>query len=158
MEALFESHISGLELMYRGKVRDVYVVDDERLLIVATDRLSAFDVVLPDPIPGKGEVLTQISNFWFARTEHIIRNHLLDVPLSSVLPPGEDIEILARRSSVTRRLGALPIEAVARGYLIGSGWKDYRESGAVCGIPLPEGLNLADRLPEPILKPATKAD
>jgi len=158
MEALFESHISGLELMYRGKVRDVYIVDDERLLIVATDRLSAFDVVLPDPIPGKGEVLTQISNFWFARTEHIIRNHLLDVPLSTVLPPGEDIEILARRSSVTRRLQSLPIEAVARGYLIGSGWKDYRQTGAVCGIRLPEGLNLADRLPEPIFTPATKAE
>jgi phosphoribosylaminoimidazole-succinocarboxamide synthase len=115
-------------------------------------------VVLPDPIPGKGEVLTQISNFWFARTEHIIRNHLLDVPLSSVLPGGEDIEILARRSVVTRRLEALPIEAVARGYLIGSGWKDYRATGGVCGIPLPEGLNLADRLPEPIFTPATKAE
>jgi len=158
MEALFESEISGLALLHRGKVRDVYAVDDERLLIVTTDRLSAFDVVLPNPIPGKGEVLTQISNFWFARTANIIRNHLLDVPLSSVLPAGEDIEILARRSIVTRRLNALPIEAVARGYLIGSGWKDYRSTGGVCGIPLPEGLNLADRLPEPIFTPATKAE
>ncbi len=158
MEALFESRISGLELLHRGKVRDVYAVDGERLLIVTTDRLSAFDVVLPNPIPGKGEVLTQISNFWFARTGNIIRNHLLDTPLSSVLPAGEDIEILARRSTVTRRLKALPIEAVARGYLIGSGWKDYRATGGVCGIALPEGLNLADRLPEPIFTPATKAE
>lgn len=158
MEVVFESEIEGLELLYRGKVRDVYAVDEERLLIVTTDRLSAFDVVLPDPIPGKGEVLTQISNFWFARMEHIIKNHLLEVPLSEVLPPGEDIELLARRSIVTRRLEALPVEAVARGYLIGSGWKDYRKTGAICGIPLPEGLNLADRLPEPIFTPATKAE
>jgi phosphoribosylaminoimidazole-succinocarboxamide synthase len=158
MEALFESEIDGLDLLYRGKVRDVYAIDEERLFIVTTDRLSAFDVVLPDPIPGKGEVLTQISNFWFARMAHIIPNHLIDVPLSEVLPPGADIELLARRSIVTRRLKALPVEAVARGYLIGSGWKDYRKTGAVCGIPLPEGLNLADRLPEPIFTPATKAE
>jgi phosphoribosylaminoimidazole-succinocarboxamide synthase len=158
METLFESDISGLELLHRGKVRDVYAVDDERLLIVTSDRLSAFDVVLPDPIPGKGEVLTQISNFWFRKTEQIIENHLLDVPLSEVLPAGEDIEILARRSVVTRRLKALPVEAVARGYLIGSGWKDYQATGAVCGIELPEGMDLADRLPEPIYTPATKAE
>ena len=158
METLFESDIAGLELLHRGKVRDVYAVDDERLLIVTSDRLSAFDVVLPDPIPGKGEVLTQISNFWFRKTEQIIENHLLDVPLSEVLPAGEDIEILARRSVVTRRLKALPVEAVARGYLIGSGWKDYQATGAVCGIELPEGMDLADRLPEPIYTPATKAE
>lgn len=158
METLFESDIAGLELLRRGKVRDVYAIDQERLLIVTSDRLSAFDVVLPDPIPGKGEVLTQISNFWFRKTEHIIDNHLLDVPLSDVLPPGEDIELLARRSVVTRRLEALPIEAVARGYLIGSGWKDYQSTGGVCGIPLPEGMDLADRLPEPIYTPATKAE
>jgi phosphoribosylaminoimidazole-succinocarboxamide synthase len=158
MEALFESDIAGLQLLRRGKVRDVYAVDDQRLLIVTSDRLSAFDVVLPDPIPGKGEVLTQISNFWFRRTEHIVENHLLDIPLSEVLPPGEDIEILARRAVVTRRLEALPIEAVARGYLIGSGWKDYQTTGGVCGIPLPAGMDLADRLPEPIFTPATKAE
>lgn len=158
MEALFESDIGGLELLNRGKVRDVYAIDEERLLIVTTDRLSAFDVVLPNPIPSKGEVLNQISNFWFGRTTHIIENHLLDTRLSEVLPPGEDIEILARRSVVTRRLSALPIEAVARGYLIGSGWKDYRESGAVCGIALPDGMNLADRLPQAIFTPATKAE
>jgi phosphoribosylaminoimidazole-succinocarboxamide synthase len=158
MEALFESDISGLELLNRGKVRDVYAVDEERLLIVTTDRLSAFDVVLPDPIPSKGEVLNQISNFWFSRTSHIIENHLLDTRLSEVLPPGEDIEILARRSVVARRLSAIPIEAVARGYLIGSGWKDYRETGAVCGIALPDGMNLADRLPQAIFTPATKAE
>ena len=115
-------------------------------------------MVLPNPIPSKGEVLNQISNFWFGRTTHIIENHLLDTPLSEVLPPGEDIEILARRSVVTRRLSALPIEAVARGYLIGSGWRDYRESGAVCGIALPDGMNLADRLPQAIFTPATKAE
>ncbi|UCC13824.1 MAG: phosphoribosylaminoimidazolesuccinocarboxamide synthase [Gammaproteobacteria bacterium] len=158
MEALFESDISGLELLNRGKVRDVYAVDEERLLIVTTDRLSAFDVVLPDPIPSKGEVLNQISNFWFSRTAHIIENHLLDTRLSEVLPPGEDVEILARRSVVARRLSAIPIEAVARGYLIGSGWKDYRETGAVCGIALPDGMNLADRLPQAIFTPATKAE
>ena len=158
METLFESDIAGLELLRRGKVRDVYAIDEERLLIVTSDRLSAFDVVLPDPIPGKGEVLTQISNFWFRKTEHVIENHLLDIPLSEVLPPGEDIEILARRSVVTRRLEALPIEAVARGYLIGSGWKDYQSTGGVCGISLPDGMDLADRLPEPIYTPATKAE
>jgi phosphoribosylaminoimidazole-succinocarboxamide synthase len=158
MEALFESDIAGLQLLRRGKVRDVYAVDDQRLLIVTSDRLSAFDVVLPDPIPGKGEVLTQISNFWFRRTEHIVENHLLDIPLSEVLPPGEDIEILARRAVIARRLEALPIEAVARGYLIGSGWKDYQSTGGVCGIPLPAGMDLADRLPEPIFTPATKAE
>ena len=148
MEALFESDIAGLQLLRRGKVRDVYAVDDQRLLIVTSDRLSAFDVVLPDPIPGKGEVLTQISNFWFRRTEHIVENHLLDIPLSEVLPPGEDIEILARRAVIARRLEALPIEAVARGYLIGSGWKEYQRDGTVCGIRLPDGLRESDALPE----------
>jgi phosphoribosylaminoimidazole-succinocarboxamide synthase len=154
---MFESSLPGLELLHRGKVRDVYAVDDATLLIVTTDRLSAFDVVLPDPIPGKGEVLTQTALFWFGRTRALVPNHLLDRPLASVLPPGTDTDAYRLRSSVTRRLRPLPVEAVARGYLIGSGWKDYQQTGAVCGISLPSGLRLADRLPEPIFTPATKA-
>jgi phosphoribosylaminoimidazole-succinocarboxamide synthase len=154
---MFESHLPGLELLHRGKVRDVYAVDQRTLLIVASDRLSAFDVVLPDPIPGKGEILTQTARFWFDRTRALVPNHLLDRPLQSVLPAGTDLAAYRLRSSVTRRLRPLPIEAVARGYLIGSGWKDYQSSGAVCGVRLPPGLRLADKLPEPIFTPATKA-
>ena len=157
MSTVFESRIPGLELIHQGKVRDVYAIDEQRLLIVASDRLSAFDVVLPDPIPGKGDVLTQISNFWFERTGDIVPNHLLDDSVESVLPPGVDPAPLVGRSIVTRRLQPLAIEAVVRGYLIGSGWKDYRQSGAVCGIPLPSDLQLADQLPQPIFTPATKA-
>jgi phosphoribosylaminoimidazole-succinocarboxamide synthase len=154
---MFESELPGLALLHRGKVRDVYAVDDQTLLIVATDRLSAFDVVLPDPIPGKGEILTQTAMFWFRRTSALVPNHLLDRPLASVLPAGTELDAYLLRSSVTRRLRPLPIEAVARGYLIGSGWKDYQASGAVCGIELPAGLRLADALPAPIFTPATKA-
>ena len=154
---MFESDLPGLELLYRGKVRDVYAIDQRTLLIVATDRLSAFDVVLPDPIPGKGEILTQTAMFWFRRTAALVPNHLLDRPLASVLPAGTDLDAYRLRSSVTRRLRPLPIEAVARGYLIGSGWKDYQASGAVSGIRLPAGLQLADPLPTPIFTPATKA-
>jgi phosphoribosylaminoimidazole-succinocarboxamide synthase len=164
---LSQSNLPGLELIHRGKVRDVYALprghrpdgrlEDARLLIVATDRLSAFDVVLPDPIPGKGEMLTQISNFWFARTAHLVPNHLLDVPLADVLPPGTDLALYARRAVVTRRLKPVPVEAIARGYLIGSGWKDYQATGAVCGIALPAGLKQAQQLPEPIFTPSTKA-
>ena len=154
---LFESNVPGLELVNRGKVRDVYALDDERLMIVTSDRLSAFDVVLPDPIPGKGEVLTRISNFWFGRTGDIIPNHLLDTDVTSAVDGLADAGILRHRAIVTRRLEPLPIEAVVRGYLIGSGWKDYTSTGAVCGIDLPSGLELADRLPEPIFTPATKA-
>jgi phosphoribosylaminoimidazole-succinocarboxamide synthase len=154
---MFESRLPGLELLHRGKVRDVYAVDARTLLIVATDRLSAFDVVLPDPIPGKGEILTQTARFWFDRTRALVPNHLLDTTLESVLPAGTDYAAYRLRSSVTRRLRPLPIEAVARGYLIGSGWKDYQASGAVCGVRLPPGLRLADKLPEPIFTPATKA-
>ena len=157
MSAMFESRLPGLELLHRGKVRDVYAVDPGTLLIVATDRLSAFDVVLPDPIPRKGEILTQTAAFWFARTRPLVSNHLLDRPLESVLPAGADIERYRLRSSVVRRLKPLPIEAVARGYLIGSGWKDYSATGHVCGVELPPKLRLADRLPEPIFTPATKA-
>ena len=154
---LFKSDLPQLQLLHRGKVRDVYAVDAERLLIVTSDRLSAFDVVLPDPIPGKGEVLTRISNFWFARTGEIIQNHLLETDVTRVLPDLPEPESLRYRSVITRRLRPLPIEAVVRGYLIGSGWKDYRATGEVCGIALPAGLELADRLPEPLFTPATKA-
>jgi len=154
---LLQSNLPGLELIHRGKVRDVYALDDERLLMVATDRLSAFDVVLPNPIPGKGEMLTQISNFWFAHTAHLVPNHLLDVPLADVLPPGADLALYEKRAVVARRLKPVPVEAIARGYLIGSGWKDYQVSGALCGITLPTGLQQAQQLPEPIFTPSTKA-
>ena len=152
-----QSNLPGLELIHRGKVRDVYALDEQRLLMVATDRLSAFDVVLPNPIPGKGEMLTQISNFWFGKTAHLIPNHLLDVPLAEVLPPGTDLALYAKRTVVARRLKPVPVEAIARGYLIGSGWKDYQKSGAVCGIALPPGLQQAQQLPEPVFTPSTKA-
>jgi phosphoribosylaminoimidazole-succinocarboxamide synthase len=155
--AVAETRIGSLELLHRGKVRDVYAIDADSLLIIATDRLSAFDVILPDPIPGKGRVLTAISNFWFARTGHIIRNHLLPRPLAEVLPDPVERAQAEGRSMITRRLKALPIEAVVRGYLIGSGWKDYQATGAVCGIPLPAGLRQAQQLPEVIFTPATKA-
>ncbi|MGN2248850.1 phosphoribosylaminoimidazolesuccinocarboxamide synthase [Frateuria edaphi] len=154
---LLQSNLPGLDLIHRGKVRDVYALSDDRLLIVATDRLSAFDVVLPDPIPGKGEMLTQISNFWFGKTAHIIPNHLLDVPLADVLPEGTDLALYAGRAVVTRRLKPVPVEAIARGYIIGSGWKDYQATGGICGIALPPGLKQAQQLPEPIFTPSTKA-
>ncbi|MBP1473940.1 phosphoribosylaminoimidazolesuccinocarboxamide synthase [Frateuria sp. MAH-13] len=154
---MLQSNLPGLDLIHRGKVRDVYALSDDRLLIVATDRLSAFDVVLPDPIPGKGEMLTQISNFWFDKTAHIIPNHLLQVPLGEVLPEGTDLSLYAGRAVVTRRLKPVPVEAIARGYIIGSGWKDYQATGTLCGIALPRGLKQAQQLPEPIFTPSTKA-
>jgi phosphoribosylaminoimidazole-succinocarboxamide synthase len=152
-------HTSALDLplLHRGKVRDVYELPGHRLLMVASDRLSAFDVVLPDPIPGKGEMLCQISNFWFAKTAHLLPNHLTGTPVAEVLPSGTDLALYAKRSVVTKRLRPLPVEAIARGYLIGSGWKDYQKTGAVCGIALPAGLRQAEQLPEPIFTPSTKA-
>jgi phosphoribosylaminoimidazole-succinocarboxamide synthase len=155
---MHESAVTSLKRLHQGKVRDIYDVDARHMLIVTTDRLSAFDVVLPDPIPGKGEVLTSISNFWFARTRHLVPNHLSGVPLERAVPDEEERAPLVARSVVVRKLKALPVEAVVRGYLIGSGWKDYRSTGAVCGITLPAGLRIADRLPEPIFTPATKAE
>jgi phosphoribosylaminoimidazole-succinocarboxamide synthase len=139
-------------------VRDLYAVGDEHLLIVASDRISAFDVILPDPIPGKGAVLTEVSDFWFGRLGDLIPNHLADIPLEEVLPDPAERERVAGRATVTRRLRPLPVEAVVRGYLIGSGWKDYQRGGAVCGIELPPGLEQAARLPEPIYTPSTKAE
>lgn len=155
-DALFQSDLTSVELIHRGKVRDVYRIDAERLLVVASDRLSAFDVILPDPIPGKGRILTQVSNFWFEKTAHIIDNHILDVPLTDVLT-GEEAAQVEGRAVVVRSLNALPVEAVVRGYIIGSGWKEYQATGEVCGIKLPAGLQLADKLPQPIFTPATKA-
>ena len=154
---LLQSDLPGLALRHRGKVRDVFELGDERLLIVATDRLSAFDVVLPDPIPGKGEMLCQISNFWFAQTSALMPNHLTGIDVSSVLPAGVDPALYDKRAVVTRKLRPVPVEAIARGFLIGSGWKDYQRTGRVSGIALPDGLRQAEQLPEPIFTPSTKA-
>ena len=153
---LFESDLRSLKLLHRGKVRDLYEVDSERLLIVQTDRLSAFDVVLPTPVPGKGEVLTALSLFWFRRLAQVIANHLLDVDPAALVLPSERDQI-HDRAMVVRRLKPLPIEAIVRGYLAGSGWKEYRDTGAICGIALPPALVEADRLPHAIFTPSTKA-
>ncbi len=158
MSALYESSIASLPLLGRGKVRDIYAVDEQRLLIVTTDRLSAFDVILPDPIPGKGEVLTAVANFWFERLAHVVPNHLTGVDPESVVQGEAERAQVRGRAIVVRRLRPLPVEAVARGYLIGSGWKDYQASGAVCGIALPPGLKLAEKLPQPLFTPSTKAE
>jgi len=154
---LFESRIRSLKKVHQGKVRDIYDVDSDHLLIVTTDRLSAFDVVFPDPIPFKGEVLTRISMFWFAKTRHMVPNHLSGLRLEDVIiDPGERAQ-LGGRAMVVKKLQPLPLEAVVRGYLIGSGYKDYKQHGSVCGIPLPAGLPMAARLPEPLFTPASKA-
>ncbi len=157
-DTLFESTVAGLDRIYRGKVRDIYSVDDDHLLIVTTDRLSAYDVIMPDPVPGKGQVLTRISNFWFEMMEDLIPNHLTDRKLNSIIDDNESRQPLEQRSIVTRRLRPLPIEAVVRGYLIGSGWRDYQQTGQVCGIDLPPGLEQAGKLPQTLFTPATKAD
>ena len=164
---LLQSDLPGLPLRHRGKVRDVFDIPRERLpagtppgdylLIVATDRLSAFDVVLPDPIPGKGEMLCQVSNFWFEKTAHLMPNHLTGIDVAAVLPEGVDASLYAKRAVVTKKLKPVPVEAIARGYLIGSGWKDYQRTGKVSGIALPDGLQQAQKLPEPIFTPSTKA-
>ena len=156
-QTVFRTSLRGLEKLHEGKVRDIYSAGPDALLIVTTDRLSAFDVVLPDPIPGKGRVLNQISNFWFARTRHIVPNHLTGRAITELVADPAECAMLEGRSVIVRRLKALPLEAVVRGYLIGSGWKDYRESGSVCGISLPRGLEQASRLPAPLFTPATKA-
>jgi phosphoribosylaminoimidazole-succinocarboxamide synthase len=157
LQTLYQSTLKSLPLLVRGKVRDVYGVGDEHLLIVTTDRLSAFDVILPDPIPGKGAVLTAVSNFWFERTRSIIPNHLAELSLAEVLPDIDERARVEGRAIVVKKLKALPVEAIVRGYLIGSGWKDYQQSGEVCGISLPPGLQLADKLPQPLFTPSTKA-
>jgi phosphoribosylaminoimidazole-succinocarboxamide synthase len=155
-EGLHTSNLSSLPLIGRGKVRDLYRIDDGRMLIVTTDRLSAFDVVMPEPIPGKGRILTEISNFWFHRLAHIVPNHLLSLPLDEILNP-EEIRLLDGRAIAVKKVRPLPVEAVVRGYLIGSGWKDYLATGAVCGLELPKGLRQASQLPRPLFTPATKA-
>ena len=156
-DTLFDSAIRELPRIGRGKVRDIYSVNDEHLLVVTTDRLSAYDVILPDPVPGKGRILTELSNFWFRMMEDIIPNHLTHMRLSAVVDDERLAAMLEPRSVIVRRLQPLPIEAVVRGYLIGSGWRDYQRTGAVCGMPLPAGLEQASRLPATLFTPATKA-
>ena len=153
------TELKNLELVAKGKVRDIYAVNSDHLLIVTTDRMSAFDVVLPNPIPGKGEVLTQLSEFWFEKTQSIVSNHMTDdLELVDLLDSPDQLDYFSKRSMIVKRLNPLPIEAVVRGYLIGSGWKDYQATGSVCGIELEEGLQMAQKLPEPIYTPATKAE
>ena len=158
VDTLFNSALKSLPLLNRGKVRDIYGAGDDHLLIVASDRLSAFDVVLPTAIPGKGHVLTALSNFWFARTGPIVANHLSQRSLEEVVPDAAERAPLEGRSMVVRRLKPLPIEAIVRGYIVGSGWKDYQKTGAVCGIALPQGLRQADKLEAPLFTPSTKAE
>lgn len=155
---VFETNLKHLTLIAKGKVRDIYDVDDRHMLIVTTDRLSAFDVVLPDPIPNKGIVLTKVSNFWFNKLSHIVPNHFSKLTLRDLKLNKQERAMLEGRSVIVKKLKPLPIEAIVRGYLIGSGWKDYQAGGEVCGMPLPKGLNLADKLPEVLFTPSTKAE
>ncbi len=157
MSVLFESNLTSLPLLHRGKVRDIYEVDDERLLIVQTDRLSAFDVILPTPVPGKGQVLTTLSNFWFSKLNHVLPNHLTGIQPASLVKTDEERAQLAGRASVVKRLSPVPIEAIVRGYLAGSAWKEYQTTGMVCGIKLPADLQEAQKLPQPLFTPSTKA-
>jgi phosphoribosylaminoimidazole-succinocarboxamide synthase len=154
--AVFEANLASLPFLYRGKVRDIYEIDADRLLVVQTDRLSAFDIILPTPVPGKGRMLTAMSEFWFHRLAHVIPNHLLDTTAESIVS-GDDLNQVKGRSMVVRRLTPLPVEAIVRGYVAGSGWKDYQKTQAICGIALPAGLREADKLAEPIFTPSTKA-
>ncbi len=156
--SVYETELSSLPLLARGKVRDIYAVDEQHMLIVTTDRLSAFDVIMPNPIPQKGVILTQVANFWFKLLNDIIPNHLSDKTLDDLPLTTSEKALLQGRSIIVKRLKPLPIEAIVRGYLIGSGWKDYQQTGTVCGIALPAGLCMADRLPEPIFTPSTKAE
>jgi phosphoribosylaminoimidazole-succinocarboxamide synthase len=156
MTGLTTSHLNSLKKIYSGKVRDLYEIDDKRMLMVATDRLSAFDVILNEPIPEKGKILTAISNFWFAKLQHVVPNHLTGDSVADVLS-GDDLAQAEGRSVVAKRLKAIPVEAIVRGYLAGSGWKEYQQHGSVCGVALPAGLREADKLPEPIFTPSTKA-
>ncbi|WP_417068349.1 phosphoribosylaminoimidazolesuccinocarboxamide synthase [Niveibacterium terrae] len=156
-QPLYESTIRSLPLLGRGKVRDIYAVGDDKLLIVTTDRLSAFDVILPDPIPRKGQVLSELANFWFDKLAHVVPNQLTGIAPETVVAADERDQVVGR-ALVVKRLKALPIEAVVRGYIIGGGWKDYQASGSVCGIALPAGLKQAAKLPQPIFTPSTKAD
>jgi len=156
-KALHTTHITSLPLLHKGKVRDIYDIDERHMLIVTTDRISAFDVVMPNAIPGKGMVLNQVTRFWMEKLAHIIPNHLSDMPLEDALPDADERAEVENHAMIVKKLKALPVEAIVRGYLIGSGWKDYQQTGAVCGIALPPGLKIADRLPEVIYTPSTKA-
>lgn len=156
-DALFETRIDNLEFIGRGKVRDIYAIDNQHMLIVTTDRLSAFDVVFDQPIPDKGRLLTEVSNFWFDRTASLITNHISDIDLRDHVS-ASDYDLLNGRSIIVKRVKTLPVEAIVRGYVIGSGWKDYRATGQICGIDLPEGLQQAARLEKPIFTPSTKAE
>jgi len=153
---MMQSDIRSLPFLHRGKVRDLYAVGNDKLLVVQTDRLSAFDVILPDPVPGKGEVLTAVSNFWFEKLQHVIPNHLTGIAPETVVSAAEVAQVKGR-AFVTKKLKPLPIEAIVRGYLVGSGWKDYQKTGSVCGLKLPAGLREAEKLPEPLFTPSTKA-
>ena len=156
--AIFESNLKSLKRIAKGKVRDIYAVDGDKMMIVVSDRLSAFDVVLPDPIPDKGRVLTELANFWFSKLGHVVPNHLTGIDPESVVKGDEEKAQVRGRAIVVKKLKPLPVEAVVRGYLIGSGWKDYQATGAVCGIQLAKGLQQAQKLPAPIFTPATKAE
>lgn len=158
VDAVYETQLTSLPLLARGKVRDIYGIDDEHMLIVTTDRLSAFDVILPDPVPGKGIILTQVALFWFERLKAVIPNHLSALTLDDLPLSAAERQQLEGRSMLVKRLKPLPVEAIVRGYLIGSGWKDYQANGSVCGIGLPDALHMADQLPEAIFTPSTKAD
>lgn len=155
---LFESNLKSLKKVYQGKVRDIYEVDKEHWLIVTSDRLSAFDVVLPDPIPKKGQVLTTVSNFWFQHFSDKVSNHLSDIQLEDIISDADELELLQQRSIIVRKLKALPFEAIVRGYVIGSGWKEYQDTGTICDIALPENLKQAEKLEQPIFTPSTKAE
>jgi len=156
--SLHTSHISNLKLRHKGKVRDIYDIDDDHMLIITSDRISAFDVVMPSAIPEKGTILNDVTRFWLNKLEHIIPNHLADIPLEEIITDEQERNAVARHAMVVKKLKALPVEAIVRGYIIGSGWKDYQKTGAICGINLPSGLQIADKLPEPIYTPSSKAD
>ncbi|WP_353571355.1 phosphoribosylaminoimidazolesuccinocarboxamide synthase [Candidatus Albibeggiatoa sp. nov. BB20] len=158
-DPLFESKLSSLPLVQRGKVRDIYAIDDKYTLIVASDRISAFDVILPTPIPNKGKILTTVSNFWFNFSSKLIQNHLVDeISLEDILPNAEERQQVEGRAVIVRKLNPLPVEAIVRGYIAGSGWKDYQKTGQICGIDIPQGLQLASKLEQPIFTPSTKAE
>jgi len=156
--SLHTSHISNLKLLHKGKVRDIYEIDDNHMLIITSDRISAFDVIMPTPIPEKGIILNDVTRFWLDKLQHVIPNHLSDMPLSDVITDEAERNAVCKHAMIVKRLKALPVEAIVRGYIIGSGWKDYQKTGAICGIALPEGLQMADKLPEPIFTPSSKAD
>jgi len=155
--SLHTSQISNLKLLHKGKVRDIYEIDDNHMLIITSDRISAFDVIMPTAIPDKGIILNDVTRFWLTKLEHVIPNHLSDMPLSDVITNEAERKAVSKHAMIVKRLKALPVEAIVRGYIIGSGWKDYQKTGAICGINLPAGLKIADKLPEPIYTPSSKA-